>query len=154
MFQQLTDLQPQTANNIVEIKDSLIENTVIKTASDRVTTVVPESTPPTPISSNHIATGTVANSNTTWTTSPRIQSMVVQNDGSIILCDNDSEIDTSSAPRIEVVEILSSTNYLQGNKLVYLLILWHRILDCNKISFQPSKFSNSHRNSIRLNIFT
>lgn len=49
--------------------------------------------------------------NSTW--QPRIQSMVVQNDGSIILCDNDSEL--ASRPRIEVVEILSPTNYIRGN---------------------------------------
>lgn len=47
--------------------------------------------------------------------------MVVQNDGSIILCDNDiassAQKDLSaSRPRIEVVEILSPTNYIRGNK--------------------------------------
>lgn len=45
---------------------------------------------------------------------PRIQSMVVQNDGSIILCDNDSEL--ARRPRIEVVEILSPTKYVRGKE--------------------------------------
>lgn len=50
-------------------------------------------------------------SNSTW--QPRIQSMVMQNDGSIILCDNDSELAKRSRS-IEVVEILSPTNYVSG----------------------------------------
>lgn len=41
--------------------------------------------------------------------------MVVQNDGSIILCDNDSEL--ARRPRIEVVEILSPTNYVRGKEI-------------------------------------
>lgn len=50
--------------------------------------------------------------NSEW--QPRIQSMVVQNDGSIILCENDSEL--ARRPRIEVVEILSPTNYVRGKE--------------------------------------
>ena len=50
--------------------------------------------------------------NSKW--QPRIQSMVVQNDGSIILCDNDSEL--ARRPRIEVVEILSPSNYVRGKE--------------------------------------
>lgn len=55
----------------------------------------------------------VASSSTWQTSASRIQSMVVQNDGSIILCDNDAEI-ARSRPRIEVVEILSPTNFIRG----------------------------------------
>lgn len=47
--------------------------------------------------------------------SARIQSMVLQNDGTIILCDDDPEIIRSRPSRIEVVEIVSpSSNYIRG----------------------------------------
>lgn len=57
--------------------------------------------------------------NSKW--QPRIQSMVVQNDGSIILCENDSEL--ARRPRIEVVEILSPTNYVRGKENKYTIAL-------------------------------
>lgn len=43
--------------------------------------------------------------------SSRIQSMVVQDDGSIILCDNEAEHPQS---RIDVVKIVSHPNYICG----------------------------------------
>lgn len=57
-----------------------------------------------------------------WQTqSSRIQSMVVQNDGSIILCENEVDVArqtdiTTSRPRIEVLEILSPTDYIRGKQ--------------------------------------
>lgn len=55
---------------------------------------------------------TSAASSTWQTMQPaRIQSMVMQNDGTIILCDNDPDIRPS---RIEVVEIVSPPNYIRG----------------------------------------
>lgn len=60
--------------------------------------------------------------NGNWTTqSSRIQSMVLKNDGTIILCDNEiAEAEQSdlsgSRPRIEVVEILSPNNYIRGKR--------------------------------------
>lgn len=65
-----------------------------------------------------ITTSMSTNSTSSWQThTSRIQSMVVQNDGSIILCDNENDIQTT-APRIEVVEIVSPSNYVNvnGNK--------------------------------------
>lgn len=57
----------------------------------------------------------VTNSSTWQSVQPaRIQSMVVQNDGTIILCDNDPDIVRTRPPRIEVVEIVSPPNYIRG----------------------------------------
>lgn len=65
---------------------------------------------------NDVITTTMStNSTSSWQThTSRIQSMVVQNDGSIILCDNENDIQTTP-PHIEVVEILSPSNYVHGN---------------------------------------
>lgn len=70
---------------------------------------------------DQVSAASISNHQNWSTQSGRIQSMVVQNDGSIILCDNDiassAQKDLSaSRPRIEVVEILSPTNYIRGNK--------------------------------------
>lgn len=61
---------------------------------------------------------------TTVVTSPvtmqpaRFQSMVVQNDGTIILCDNDADIVRTRPSRIEVVEIVSPPNYNRGKSSI------------------------------------
>lgn len=62
------------------------------------------------------ATSPITNSATWQTMQPaRIQSMVVQNDGTIILCDNDPDINVRARPsRIEVVEIVSPPSYTRG----------------------------------------
>lgn len=52
--------------------------------------------------------------------SSRIQSMVLQHDGSIILCDNELAASRPSdipGSHIEVVEIVSPTNYIRGKSL-------------------------------------
>lgn len=77
------------------------------------------SSPSPPSSSTAAAAVAVASSVTnssTWQTMQpaRIQSMVVQNDGTIILCDNDPDIVRTRPSRIEVVEILSPPNYIRG----------------------------------------
>lgn len=67
-----------------------------------------------------ITTSMSTNSTSSWQThTSRIQSMVVQNDGSIILCDNENDIQTT-APHIEVVEILSPSNYVHGNNMLFI----------------------------------
>lgn len=67
-----------------------------------------------------ITTSMSTNSTSSWqTNTSRIQSMVVQNDGSIILCDNENDIQTT-APCIEVVEILSPSNYAHGNNMLFI----------------------------------
>lgn len=62
-----------------------------------------------------VAPTSVTNSSTWQTMQPaRIQSMVVQNDGTIILCDNDPDLVRTRPSRIEVVEIVSPPNYIRG----------------------------------------
>lgn len=66
-------------------------------------------------SANRIQNAAVErNSNQTWNHShtSRIQSMVVH-DGSIILCENEGAIETST-PHIEFVEVLSPANHIHG----------------------------------------
>lgn len=73
--------------------------------------------------SDEKASATAIAKHQNWQTqSARIQSMVVQNDGSIILCDNEiagseRNENSESRPRIEVVEILSPTNYIRGKDI-------------------------------------
>lgn len=81
-------------------------------------------------------TTTVATaSNSDWP-QRHLQSMVVQNDGSIILCENESELNRQS--HIEVVEFLSPTNYISGKVKKSFL-------------FSNSIFSNS---AVQINIVT
>lgn len=77
-------------------------------------------------SQQDLSNASIGSSSTWQTQSSRIQSMVVQNDGSIILCENDQEI-ARSRPRIEVVEILSPTNYIRGKqtKQNFSLVTFH-----------------------------
>lgn len=75
--------------------------------------------------SDEKASATAIAKHQNWQTqSARIQSMVVQNDGSIILCDNEitgseRNDNSESRPRIEVVEILSPTNYIRGKDIFF-----------------------------------
>lgn len=67
------------------------------------------------LSTTSSAPSPVTNASAWQTAQPsRIQSMVMKNDGTIILCDNDSEIVRTRSSHIEVVEIVSQPNYIRG----------------------------------------
>lgn len=101
--------QTKSNRSIILISD------VYNRLGDEPNQTFPISLPPRTSTVNEVITTSMStNSSSSWQThTSRIQSMVVQNDGSIILCDNDNDIQ-ATAPRIEVVEILSPSNYVHG----------------------------------------